>query len=687
MGDRRERGASETQRTLLPTVAKILLVGAVYYISGYLALQLAVVAKNVTPLWPPSGIALVGFLVYGRRVWLGVAIAAFLLNLPISTTPLAAAATAAGNTAAPFVAAALLVRVGFRRQIDRLRDAVAIVAVALVAMTISATVGSVALVWSGAVPAGEFPGAWAVWWAGDAMGALVVAPFLLTFRLSRPSGPVPWRRVLEAFALLALTGGLAFAVLWAPLQLKFLILPVIAWGAWRFQQRVATPAALLVVGIASWSAAEGAPSFSSGRGLLEDMLTLQAFNATVAFSALFLAALVADRIRSRASLERSAAELERRVHERTAELTREHWIAETLQRSLLPDRLPEIPGVALAARYVPASGELEVGGDWYDVVELPSGRVALVVGDIAGHGLKAAASMGQLRLALRAYAIEEPSPEDAVARTHRLFQRLGSTDMATLVYLEYDPGEGRVRFSNAGHPPPLVLMPDGTTSYLEGGLAPPLGAIPTGQRFRQSSSTLPAGATLLLFTDGLIERRGSQLQDDLVRLREVAAGAPRDLDALCDHLLATFVTDDLGDDVALLALRPAPLAATLHLTIPADPRELQRMRRVLRRWLHGIDAPAGPTQDLLVACGEAATNAMQHAYGAGIGSVDISAEHLDGSVEVTVSDSGRWRSHAEGEGGRGIALIRGLMDRVDVETGSNGTVVKMRRELRAGSVV
>jgi serine phosphatase RsbU (regulator of sigma subunit)/integral membrane sensor domain MASE1/anti-sigma regulatory factor (Ser/Thr protein kinase) len=684
VSDGRERGAFEAERTFLPTVAKALLVGVAYYVSGYLALRLALVAENVTPLWPPSGIAVVGFLVFGRRIWPGVAVAAFLLNLPISTTPLAAAATAAGNTVAPLVAAALLRRVGFRRQIDRLRDAVAIVILgALGAMTISATVGSAALVWSGAIPAAEFPGAWAVWWAGDAMGVLVVAPFLLTFRLSRPSGPVPWRRALEAVALLCLTGGLASALFWAPLQLKFLILPVIAWAAWRFQQRVATPAALLVVGIASWSAAEGAPSFSSGRSLLEDMLTLQAFNATVAFSALFLAALVADRIRARQGLERSATELQRRVHERTEELTREHWIAETLQRSLLPDRLPEIPGVDLAARYVPAAAGLEIGGDWYDVVELPSGRVALAVGDVAGHGLRAAGAMGQLRLALRAYAIEEPSPAVAVARTHRLFQRLGSTDMATLVYLEFDPGEGTVRFANAGHPPPLVLLPDGTTSYLEGGLAPPLGAIPTGMRFRESSSALPPGATLLLFTDGLVERRGSSLHEDLDRLREVLAGAPHDLDELCDHLLATYVSDDLTDDVALLALRPLPLAGMLRLRIPADPHELQGIRRALRRWLRELDAPAALTQDFLVACGEAATNAIQHAYGAGVGSVDITAQHLNGSVEVIVSDSGTWRARAEGEGGRGIALIRGLMDRVDVETGSTGTVVRMRRWLRA----
>src|SRR5206468_11217883 len=151
-----------------------------YYVAAILGLRVALIERNVTPLWPPTGIAVVAFLIFGWRVWPGVALAAFAVNLPISTNGLAAAATATGNTLAPIVAAVLLVRVGFRREIDRLQDALAIVFLAaLLSTLISASVGAGTLVLSGAIPAGRFPAAWAVWWTGDAMGVLVVAPFLL----------------------------------------------------------------------------------------------------------------------------------------------------------------------------------------------------------------------------------------------------------------------------------------------------------------------------------------------------------------------------------------------------------------------------------------------------------------------------------------------------------------------------
>src|SRR5439155_22011454 len=202
---------------------------------------------------------------------------------------------------------------------------------------------------------------------------------------------------------------------------------------------------------------------------------------------------------------------------------REHRIAETLQRSLLPELLPEIPGVVLAARYVPATREAEVGGDWYDVVPLPDGRLGVAIGDVAGHGLRAASTMGQLRMALRAYAIESESPGEVLARMQQLVRALGLPDMATVVYLVFDPDSGLVVFSNAGHPPPLVITQDGVASFLEEGLAPPLGTMPHAEHAEATSRLVP-GSTLLLFTDGLVERRGSSLREGLERLRQTAAG-------------------------------------------------------------------------------------------------------------------------------------------------------------------
>src|SRR2546427_11557417 len=173
----RRSGAEET---LFRYTSKVVLVGGAYYVAAILGLRLSLIERNVTPLWPPTGIAVVAFLIFGWRVWPGIALAALAVNLPISTNGLAAAVTATGNTVAPLVAATLLVRVGFRREIDRLQDALAIVFLgALLSMLISASVGAGTLVLSGAIPASKVPAAWAGWGTGDALGVLVVAPFLL----------------------------------------------------------------------------------------------------------------------------------------------------------------------------------------------------------------------------------------------------------------------------------------------------------------------------------------------------------------------------------------------------------------------------------------------------------------------------------------------------------------------------
>ena len=211
--------------TLLRYASKVVLVGGAYYVAAVLGLRLALIERNVTPLWPPTGIAVVALLILGWRVWPGVALAALAVNLPISTNGLAAAATAAGNTLAPVVAALLLVRVGFRREIDRLQDALAIVFLAaLLSMLISASIGTGTLVLSGAIPASKFLAAWAVWWTGDAMGVLVVAPFLLVL-FQRPwSGSL--RERTELGALLLLVATVSVLVMNTDLQLMFLVDPI-----------------------------------------------------------------------------------------------------------------------------------------------------------------------------------------------------------------------------------------------------------------------------------------------------------------------------------------------------------------------------------------------------------------------------------------------------------------------------
>jgi anti-sigma regulatory factor (Ser/Thr protein kinase) len=192
------------------------------------------------------------------------------------------------------------------------------------------------------------------------------------------------------------------------------------------------------------------------------------------------------------------------------------------------------------------------------------------------------------------------------------------------------------------------------------------------------------GATLLLYTDGLVERRRESIQSGLDRLRRAAVGHDGDLDGLCDHLLSTLVEGDrLSDDIALLAMRPASeVGGQLSLTLPAEPRMLAEIRREMRRWLRGVPVTASEESEILLACGEACANVVRHAYPAASGDVLLDASVADGTLEVTVSDHGRWRAPVDRGGGWGLQLIRDLVDTVDVEREPAGTVVRMRRRLQ-----
>jgi serine phosphatase RsbU (regulator of sigma subunit) len=234
----------------------------------------------------------------------------------------------------------------------------------------------------------------------------------------------------------------------------------------------------------------------------------------------------------------------------------EHRIAETLQRSLLPNRLPQVPGVAVAARYLPARLEGQVGGDWYDVVELPGGGVALTIGDVSGHGIEAAALMGQLRNGLRSAAIEGASVAEAVERVDRLLQaqRQPSDSIATAVCARLNGDGTRLELASAGHPPPLVVEPGGEPHYLEEGRSVPLGVLAKTAR-PSFSCTLAPGSVLLLYTDGLVERRGTVITDGLARLAQAARGAGRDPEVACDHVVQAMLGEEgPADDVAVLAL-------------------------------------------------------------------------------------------------------------------------------------
>jgi PAS domain S-box-containing protein len=360
----------------------------------------------------------------------------------------------------------------------------------------------------------------------------------------------------------------------------------------------------------------------------------------------------------------------------------EHRIAETLQRSLLPERLPEVEGLEVAARYLPAGHETAVGGDWYDVLERADGRVALV-GDVVGQGLRAAATMGQLRNACRAYGLVEASPAEVVARLNRLVTSGVEEAMATVLYLVLDRETGEAVFTSAGHPPPLLVAPEGAR-YLEGGRSVPVGAADPAV-FREGTTVLPPGSSLLLYTDGLVERRDVPLDQRLEALARVAAPPEDDLERLCDRILSGVLGDAFPlDDVALLAVRPEPVPADrFDLSLPAEPGSLVVLRRRLGRFLHAAGASQAEAYEVTLTVCEAAGNAIEHAYGPGDATFDVGAAFEDGELVATVRDKGSWRERRSEHRGRGLAIIKGLMDHVEVATEHGGTVVRMRRRLAA----
>jgi serine phosphatase RsbU (regulator of sigma subunit)/anti-sigma regulatory factor (Ser/Thr protein kinase) len=361
---------------------------------------------------------------------------------------------------------------------------------------------------------------------------------------------------------------------------------------------------------------------------------------------------------------------------------REHVVAETLQRTLLPDSLPEIQGTELASRYLPGEGAA-VGGDWYDIVPLRDGRVALAMGDVVSHGLQAASAMGQLRNALRAYALERYDPATVLERLNTLTRNMEGREMATVVFGVYDPDACTLVYASAGHPPPIVTGPEGEVTLLEEGRGPPLGAVP-GALFAEGTAELEPGATLLLYTDGIVERRDMWIEEGLQQLAgALAAAFGEDPGRLLDRLVAELVPGGQpADDVALLAMRTEPSSTgPLRLSFPADPMVLVSLRQALRQWLGELGADEEETYDVLVAATEAAANAVEHAYGPGDEQFVLTAEIVEGEVHLTVADQGRWRPARGTNRGRGIDLMRQLMDEVDVTMADHGTVVRMRRRL------
>ncbi|MFI9269692.1 MASE1 domain-containing protein [Kitasatospora sp. NPDC052896] len=297
------------------TVLQIGAVAVLYYATGRLGLLQQLVHGQVTPLWPPTGIALAGLLLIGLRAWPGIAIGALLINISLGPSPIAVIAITAGNTVAPLCSYALLRRTGFRTQMNRFQDAFALVFLgAFAGMLISATVGGLTLRLAGALPAGKFWTTWWVWWTGDAMGVLLVAPVLLALRSAHWPKDAPPSRWAEGTLLVAATVGVGFLET-TPTPLIFLGLPLLTWAAFRFQRVVAAPCALAVATFAILAATRGSGPFA-GHSLLTNMIALQAFNGAAALTALLLSAAITERNQTQEEIEqacRRLAEMVRRA--------------------------------------------------------------------------------------------------------------------------------------------------------------------------------------------------------------------------------------------------------------------------------------------------------------------------------------------------------------------------------------
>jgi DNA-binding response OmpR family regulator/anti-sigma regulatory factor (Ser/Thr protein kinase) len=358
----------------------------------------------------------------------------------------------------------------------------------------------------------------------------------------------------------------------------------------------------------------------------------------------------------------------------------EHRIASTLQHSMLPQSLPRIPGAIVASRYLPGSTEAEVGGDWYDAIQGPDGQLYLIIGDVVGKGVQAAAGMGQLRNALRAYILEGFDCGEALTRLNRLVDNLGRRQFATVVCVRFDPRTRGLHYSSAGHPSPVLAAPGELGAFLyPSALGPPVGALPD-VAYPTRKRTLEPGSRLLLYTDGLVEDRRHGIDSGLAELSTDVAKPIEHVEDLLDLLVAKAARQTRRDDIALLILE-ATEPREFVLQLPADATRLSALRRRLEDFLAAHEVPDVDIFDLTVAVSEAAANAIEHPIAPTEPIITVEASVDDEAVLVTVRDTGRWRpAVAAGFRGRGLELI-GALSELAVARTDTGTSVTLRRPL------
>jgi PAS domain S-box-containing protein len=368
-------------------------------------------------------------------------------------------------------------------------------------------------------------------------------------------------------------------------------------------------------------------------------------------------------------------------------------VALTLQHAILaPTELP----YGFAARYTPAVPPLEVGGDWYDVIALPGQRTGVVVGDCVGRGLPAAAVMGQLRSASQAILLRACGPAEALTDLDAFASRIPGAECATMFCAIIDHPAGTVTYSCAGHPPPILVSAAGEYELLDQARSLPLGMLPPDwERHQVTTAALPPGATLMLYTDGLVERRRRPLDAGIdaaaVAMTERAGDHP---DLVADHVMAAMTpAAGYDDDVAVLVYRHPPAPLTVQVSAD-DPSCLPFLRAELRAWLSAASISGREASDIMISAGEATANAVEHATAgrpadAAPVLITLTAHADHATIRLTVADTGSWRpppaDHEEpapGTRGHGVIFMHALMNEVTIDPAVHGTTVTLTKDLK-----
>jgi integral membrane sensor domain MASE1/anti-sigma regulatory factor (Ser/Thr protein kinase) len=650
----------------------------VYFGSAKLGLALAFSNESVTAVWPPTGIALAALVLWGRGLWPGVLLGAFLANVTTDVPVYTAAGIAVGNTLEAFVGAWLLERFGFRPTLLRLRDIFALVVLgAVISTTVSATIGVVSLDIGDSLTEDTLT-TWRTWWLGDMGGDLLVASAIFVLVTHWPYRDLPGSPI-EAVVLIGALIGIELVVFSNDVPASYLAFPIIVWAALRFLQPGASVAALVFAVIAvSFTGNDSGPFFRRSED--DGLLLAQSFSAILGLTGLILATLTYQR--------------------RRAERRAEH-LARDLQAELLPPELPQIPQFEAAGWYQAGMQGQEAGGDFYDVFKAGSGRWLAVIGDVCGKGPESASLTALARYTLRAVGSQANGPSDALRALNEaiLEQRDDARFMtAVVVQLDVTDSDHGVALSNGGHPHPLIVRAGGDVEEIEakGGML--LGIYSDPELVDQRLELLP-GDSLVLFTDGLAEQRDPH-DEPADRIREVLrANTGADASQMATRL-GQLTRSDNGrpdDDVAVVVLRRIQaLESTGTATEDAPSKsvavELEpgsgcpaEARNALSPLADGLAGVVYMDASLLVS--ELVTNCVRHAQLRPGDRIRLQVELSEEVLRVEVSDPGEGfaanvpEPAGRGPGGWGLFLTERLADRWGVDREEGWTTVWVEMDL------